>query len=43
MAEQELSDYARKQQAWGGALQAGLENVTNVANLAMATGYSNNA
>jgi hypothetical protein len=42
MAEQELSDYARKQQAWGGALQAGLENMTSAANLAMATGYSNN-
>ena len=43
MAQQSLDEYSQKQQAWGGALKAGLENVTNVANLAMATGYSNNA
>jgi len=43
MAQQSLAEYSQKQQAWGGALKAGLENVTNVANLAMATGYSNNA
>jgi hypothetical protein len=42
MAGQALTEYAQKQQAWGGALKAGLENITNVANLAMATGYSNN-
>lgn len=40
MTEQSLAEYRQKQQAWGQALKSGLENVTNVANLAMATGQS---
>ena len=40
MKREELSEYRRKQEEWGKALQSGLGNIANVANLAMATGSS---
>jgi hypothetical protein len=43
MMQQELSDYARKQQAWGGALQSGLSQLGSVANLMTASSYGQGA
>lgn len=39
MAQQDISDYQRKQQAWGGALQSGLGQLASGFNLMSATSY----